>query len=105
MKILLMRLYKPLSFNKKDFLFHLNNAYNFFCTTYDNITLIGDFNMIPENKKITEMNKFEHLILKPTCFKGLLPSTIYLLSTNHKQSFMRSDVYQTGISAHDKMII
>ena len=34
MKNLLMGLYKPPSFNEKDFLFHLNNAYNFFCTTY-----------------------------------------------------------------------
>ena len=64
--------------------------------------------MIPENKKFSdfcEMNKFEPLILKPTCFKGLLPSTIDPLLTNHKQSFMRSDVYETGISVHHKMII
>ena len=47
-------------------LFHLNNAHNFFYTTYENITLIGDFNMIPENKKVCdfcEMNNFERLIL------------------------------------------
>ena len=44
MKILLTGLYKPPSFNEIDFLFHLNNAYNFFCNTYENITLIGDFN-------------------------------------------------------------
>ena len=108
MKILLMGLYKPPSFNEKDFLFHLNNTYNFFCTTYENITLIDDFNMIPENKKLSdfcEMNKFEHLILIPTCFKGRLPSTIDLLLTDHKQSFMRSNVYETGISDHHKMIV
>ena len=51
------------------------------------------------------MNKFEHLILKPTCFKGLVPSTIDLLLTNHKQSFMRSDVHETGISDHRKMMM
>ena len=65
------------------------------------MTIISNFNMIPENKKISdfcEMNEFEHLLLKPTCFKGLLPSIIDLLLTNHKQSFMRSDVYETGIS-------
>ena len=48
---------------------------------------------MPEKKKISdfsEMNKFEHLILKPTCINGLLPSTIDLLLTNCKQSFMRS---------------
>ena len=57
--------------------------------------------MMLENKKISdfcEMDKFEHLILKPTCFKGLLPS-------NHKQSFMGSDVYKIGILGHRKVII
>ena len=45
--------------------------------------------MLPEKKlsDFCEINKFEHLILKPTCFKGLLPSTIDLLLTNHKQKF------------------
>ena len=73
-----MGLYKTLSINEKDFLFHLNNAYNFFCTAQENVTLMGDFNMIPENKKLSdfcEMNKFEHLVLKPTYFKGLI--TLY----------------------------
>ena len=56
MKILLMSLYKPPSFNQKDFLFGLNNAYNFFC---EKKTLIEDFNMIPESTKLNncEMNK------------------------------------------------
>ena len=100
MKIFFMRLYKPPSFNEEDYLFHLNNANNFFCTTYENVTLIGDFNMIPENQKLSnfcEINKFEHLIFKATCFKGLLPSIIDFLLTNHKQSFMKSDFYETNI--------
>ena len=62
---------------------------------------MSDFNMILENKKLSdycEMNEFGHFILKPTCAKGLLPSTIDLLLASHKQSFMRSDVYETGIS-------
>ena len=109
MKFLLIGLYKPPSCNEKDFLFHLNNPSIFFCTTYENITLIGDFNMVPESKKLSdfcEMNKFERLMLKPTCFKGLLPSTIDLLLTNRKQSFMRSDMYETSISGHhNKMTI
>ena len=52
-----------------------------------------------------EINKFEHMILKPNCFKGLSPSTKDLLLTNHKQSFMRLDVYETSISDHHNMII
>lgn len=50
------------------------------------------------------MNKFEHLILKPTCFKDLFPSTIDLILTNHKQKFMKLNVYAIGISDHHKMI-
>ena len=60
-----MDLDKPPFLNEKDFLFHLNNAYNIVYSTYKNITLIGDFNMKPENEELNdscEMNKFEHLI-------------------------------------------
>ena len=52
MEIVLMGLYKPPSLSKKDFLFHLNNAYNFFWFTYENIKLIGDFSMKPVNEKL-----------------------------------------------------
>ena len=99
MKILLVCLHKSPSLNQKDFLFHLNNANNFFCYTYENITLIGDFNMKSEKEKlndICEINKWEHLMLKSTCFKSLFPSTIDLILTNHKQSFMKWDVYEMG---------
>ena len=37
--------------------------------------------MIPENDKLNhfcEIKKFKHLILKPTCFKGLFPTKIDL---------------------------
>ena len=63
--------------------------------------------MKPENEKsnnFCEMNKLEHLILKPTCFKGLFPSTIYLILSSYKQNFMKSDVYETGITAYHKII-
>ena len=43
--------------------------------------------------------------LKPTCFKGLLPSTIDLLLINNIQSFIKSNVYETGISDDQEMII
>ena len=78
----------------QDFLFNSINAYDTFFQA-DNIKL-SDF---------CQMNKFDHLILKPTCFKGLLPSTIDISLTNNKQSFMRSDVYKKGIRDHHKMII
>ena len=57
--------------------------------------------MMPEKK----VNKFEYLILKPIYFKSLLPSTIDLLLTNRKQSFLGSEVYEIGISDHREVII
>ena len=32
------------------------------------------------------MNKFEHLILKPTCLKGLSNSAIDIVLRNHKKA-------------------
>ena len=106
-KFLLIGLYKPPSVSEKEFLLHLNKAHNFFSTKYENITLIGDFNMQPGNKNLKDfrdLNQLEHLILKPTCYKGKTPSTIDLIITNHKTSFMKSDTCETGLSDHHKMV-
>ena len=45
------------------------------------------------------MNQLEHLILKPTFYKGKTPSTIDLIIKNHK-----SDTFETGLSDHHKMV-
>ena len=97
-KFLLIGLYKPPSVSEKEFLLHLNKIHNFFSTKYENITLIGDFNMQPGNKNLKDfcdLNQLQHLILKPTCYKGKTPSTIDLIITNHKASFMKSDTCET----------
>ena len=60
--------------------------------------LIRSFNMLPENKKLSDFCDLE----------AYLFITLYnsVLLTNNKQSFMRSDVYETSISDHhNKMII
>ena len=49
---------------EKDFLFRLSNAYNFFCTTFANIILISNFNMILENKNLSDFCKMnKNLVL------------------------------------------
>ena len=50
-KILLLGLYRPPSYNENDFLFHLENTLSHYNTTYENITLIGHFNMNPDKNK------------------------------------------------------
>ena len=49
------------------------------------------------------MNQLEHLISEPTCYKGKTPSTIDLVITNDKTSFMKSDICETRLSDHHKM--
>ena len=49
--ILLLGLYRPPSYSENDFLFYLKNALSHYNTTYENITLIEDFNMNPDKNK------------------------------------------------------
>ena len=63
--------------------------------------------MQPENKNLKDfcdLNQFEHLILKPTCYKWKTPSTINLVVINHKTNFMKSDTCETSLSDHHKMV-
>ena len=41
---------------------------------------------------------------QPTCFKQQNPSVIDLILTNHRSSFMRIVVLETGVSDHHEMI-
>ena len=54
--------------------------------SYENITLLVNFNMIPFNKNLqhfTDTFSLEHLINEPTCF-SVSPSCIDLFITNRK---------------------
>ena len=54
--------------------------------TCENIILLGEINMAPEDKNLqifTDSFNLEHLIKKPTCFKRS-PSCIGLIITNRK---------------------
>ena len=70
------------------------------------MTLLGDFNMTPEDKNVqhfTDTFSLGHLITEPTCFKGS-PSCIDLIITNRKSYFKNTCVTVTGISVFYKLI-
>ena len=48
--MLLLGLYRPLSYSENEFLFHLENALSYYFTIYENINLIEEFNMNPDKK-------------------------------------------------------
>ena len=72
------------------FIEQLSNQLNDLDTSYNNILLLGNFNMTPEDLKLQffcDIHDLENLIKEPTCFKRKNPSRIDLLLTNQKQPF------------------
>ena len=69
---------------------------------------MGDFNMNAfKNKFLNYFNEtfnLQNLINEPTCFKSQNPSIIDLILTDHRSSFMKTVVVETGFSNHHKMI-
>ena len=75
---------------------------------YENVMLIGDFNLTVENKKLEVfVNTFdlECLIKKHTCFQSTSPSCIDLILTNKKEYFKNPNVLEVGISDHHSLIV
>ena len=75
---------------------------------YENVMLIGDFNLPAENKNLEVfMNTFdlESLIKKPTCFQSTSPSCIDLILTNKTKFFKNSNVLKVGISDQYSFIV
>ena len=74
---------------------------------YENVMLIGYFNLTVNNKSLRVfMNAFnlDSLINKPTCFQSADPTCIDLTLTNKKILFKNSDVLVVGISDHHSFI-
>ena len=73
-EILLLELYRPLTYSGNNFLLHLKNALSHHSTTYENITLIGNYNMILGKNKFfdyfTETFHLKILITEPLWFKS-----------------------------------
>ena len=75
-KLLFVVCYKPPSQSK---------TINVFSTKYDNILLMGDFNLTIENKhleKLLNVLNLKSLISPRTCFQSTNPTCIDLILTN-----------------------
>ena len=71
-------------------------------TDYDNILLLGDFNVEFENnflKEFCDLYEMKSLIRVPTCYKNPAnPTCIDLMLTNSNRSFQNSCTIETGLS-------
>ena len=72
-KWLIVGLYKPPIQNNSVFLERISKNISQYLDSYENITLLGDFSMTPEEKNLqnfTDTFSLDNLINEPTCFKG-----------------------------------
>ena len=103
-----MGCYKPPSQNEEFFISNLSKTINAFSTKYDNILLMGDFNLTIENKHLEELLSLfniKSLISSPTCFQSINPTCIDLILTNQEDLFSNSNnTCEVGISDHHHLV-
>ena len=75
---------------------------------YTLCVLLGDLNIVRDNTQLQNFCEYfllEHLVKKPTCYKGDTPTGIDHIITNIPKRFMKSMTLETSISDHHKMIM
>ena len=77
------------------------------CTDYENIILLGDFNVEVEEKNMSEfmsLYSLRNLVKQKTCFKNPEnPSCIDLSLANSMRRFDNSNVFETGLCDFHKL--
>ena len=106
-KWLIVPIYRPETYKKVEFVDVLNYICDIYSDIYDNILLLGDFNMEPSDKEMSpllESQNLHSMIKTPTCFKSPQGRCIDLMLTNKKHSFMHTRTFETGESDFHHMI-
>ena len=70
--LLIFGTYKPLNINNSYFLNELYKTITFYSSLHKSCVLLGDLNIVRDNTQL--QNFFEHLIKKPTSYKGDTPT-------------------------------
>ena len=79
--------YKPPSLSDIAFTPEISNIQTFYRSIHNNILLMSDFNMVPNNPKLSQLiadHELCTLISEPTCFKSINPTCIDNFLTNKK---------------------
>ena len=105
-KWLLISICCPSSQNSESFINNLATITDSFACSYDNILIMGDFNMEPTGPfliSFCDSYSLINLIKSNTYFKGI-GSCIHLILTNRKYSFKNTRLFETGLNDHLHMI-
>ena len=104
---LFIGMYKPPSQSDTEFTNRLSSIIDYYLPKYENLILIGDFNLSIENQHLDALIQaynLNNLINKPTCFQSKTPTCIDLILTNKKGLFKLSNTFETCISDHHKLV-
>ena len=78
-----------------------------FNTTYDNIIILGDFNVEPEESRMSDflnIYNMKNLVKEKTCYKNPKnPSCVDLIITNCPRGFQNTTAFETGLTGFHKM--
>ena len=106
-KWLIIGIYNPPNMNNDYFFEYLSNTIDLCMKKYNNIVIMGDFNLEPCTEIIETFchsYDFLNLVKEKTCFKGP-PKCYDLILTNCKNYFQNTEVITTGFSDFHKMTI
>ena len=106
-KWLFLAVYKPPNLNNIEFLKRIGAILDYYSQKYDNITIIGDFNIATENTHLQSMIQaynLNNLIKEPTCFQSNNPSQNDIILINQKSMYKFSNTFEAGLSDHHKLI-
>ena len=109
-----LSVYRPPSHNNVvSFFEELNDSLSRAINNYDNIILMGDFNVDIKKENSIAYDKLEefcgtfnltNLVTSETCFMNNHKSTLDLILNNKPRSFQITNVSETGISDCHKLI-
>ena len=107
-KILVAGIYKPSNLTEASFNTNPETIISKLSNTYEKLILKGYFHLTMSNPILSQFSNtfsLSPLNIDPTCFKNSKnPRSIKHLRKNFKPSFMKTNVFETGISDHYKII-
>ena len=83
------------SLNDITFYIRIGNILMLHWSSYDNILLMGNFNVAPGSPKLKELITYHELCsksLEPTCFKSINPAFTDNFLKNNKSFYKKSDI-------------
>ena len=109
-KWLIFSYYNPNRHLLKHHLLQIESAINYYCKTYENLIILGDFNAKISDfnmKSFCTINAHLKCIIKElTCYKNPdNPTCIDLILANCLKNFQESSTLETGLSDFHKMVL